>query len=148
MIKAATLPLPTYKHQPGVNPRPTDGFLESIAEQAPANISSDNASSNEVWLYGLRLIEEGYYWEAHEILEPVWFNAKPNSRERFFIQGIIQFANATLKAEMRKPKAALRLCALCDELLTNASSQADDNLMGISVSTYRTKNASLHKTLK
>lgn len=59
--------------------------------------------------YGLMLLQEGFYWEAHEALEPVWTAARPNSVEKRALQALIQFANARLKIEMGRKRAALRL---------------------------------------
>ena len=46
---------------------------------------------------GLRLIREGYYFEAHEELEDEWRTA-PDS-ERDFLQGLVHVAVAWLHAE-------------------------------------------------
>jgi len=67
--------------------------------------------------HALRLLRESFFWEAHEILEPLWQSLPPNSRERATLRGIIQLANAGLKLRMGRPKAALRLLADAEEAL-------------------------------
>jgi predicted metal-dependent hydrolase len=64
---------------------------------------------------GLRLIDEGAYFEAHEVLEDLWRAAAP--RERDFFQGLVHVAVAWHHAgrhnrpgfERQLAKAARRL---------------------------------------
>lgn len=132
-VQQAEWPLPSHKHLPGINCRPDDGFLERIAESAPPVTDPAKAHENGVWLYGLKLVRAGFYWEAHEVLEPVWFNCRPNSCERHFVQGIIQYANAALKRDMGRENAARRLSDIALGLLRDAGASGDD-VMGERVS--------------
>ena len=120
MSASDQLPLPHYKHLPGKNARPNDDLLESIAAQASESTSDSNFLGNIAWRYGIRLFNEGYYWETHEVLEAVWLNAVPNSREKHLVQGVIQIANARLKSLLNQPKACGRLSALASECITRA----------------------------
>lgn len=88
-------------HIPGQTPRPTAPIRPGLAE-------------------GRALYERGFFWEAHEAWEPVWLAAAPNSRERAFLQGIIQLANARLKLAMGRDGAAARICARAGEHLSAA----------------------------
>lgn len=92
-------------HIPGQTPRPAEGSIRP--------------GLNE----GLGLYRAGYYWEAHEAWEPLWLRAKPNSRERAFLQGIIQLANGWLKIAMNKPIAAHRIALLAEEHLGRAGAE-------------------------
>lgn len=127
---------PSYAHLPGINKRPDDGFLEAIIENVPPLSSVESPEKYSLWLYGLRLIEGGYFWEAHEVLEPVWFQCVPNSREKFLVQGIIQYANARLKFCMNRLGAVRRLAVMADDLLQEAA-RGEEVVMGISISDYR-----------
>jgi len=115
-----SIPLPGYKHKPGKNARPVDGLLESIAHSASVVTSDASHQSNTAWRYGIRLFNSGFFWETHEVLEAVWNNAPPNSREKHLVQGVIQIANAQLKASLKQPKAAARLQQLATECITRA----------------------------
>jgi len=137
MAKPLDYQLPLSKHLPGVNARPDDGYLERIAAAAPAVTDAAQADENAVWKFGLHLLHHEYFWEAHEVLEPVWFNAHPNSRERYLVQGLIQLANAALKARMQQPRAALRLAQHSAELIQEAArgdgTCSDNRLMGVAL---------------
>ena len=61
------------------------------------------AAENPAFQAGLDCLESGFYWEAHEILEPVWMNAPADAPERFMVQALIQLANAALKQVMDRP---------------------------------------------
>jgi len=109
---AASIPLPERRHVPGVNRRPDEAAFDAVKAQVPAVTVSARAADNPAWRYGVRLFNEGYYWEAHEVLEPVWLNAVPNSRERHLVQALIHLANGRLKEIMGRPRARSRLAQL------------------------------------
>ena len=109
----APWPLPAAAHVPGQTPRPAEGsVVYAAAEAAPAPTDPAAWAANGTYLYGIALYQAGFFWEAHEVWEPVWMHAAPNSRARALMQGLIQLANACLKLRMARPKAAARLIDL------------------------------------
>ncbi|MGI9370631.1 MAG: DUF309 domain-containing protein [Ruegeria sp.] len=78
---------------------------------------------SEAWLAGWTLFRQEYYWEAHEVWEPVWLHLPPNSAERLVVRACIQLANALLKEKMGWPKAALRLRVEVLDLLESVDPQ-------------------------
>lgn len=126
-------PLPGVAYLPGRTTRPdADDDVHRIARAAPDPTDPRNWAQNAAWLAGLRLYREGFFWEAHEVWEPVWMNAQPNSRERLLIQGLIQMANAALKQRMARNQAAIRLAAMSAQLIAEAS-HTETGLMGVDV---------------
>ncbi|MDG1209842.1 MAG: DUF309 domain-containing protein [Paracoccaceae bacterium] len=121
-----SLPLPTHKHIPGQNARHPEDAFDWIRDQAATE------AGNAAWLYGLRLLREGFYWEAHEVLEPVWMAAAPNSAEKAIAQAVIQLANAALKLDMGKPKAAVRLAGMVEALASDAA-RGGKSVLGVEV---------------
>jgi len=105
----AAWPLPATAFVPGRDPRPEEGLFITVADRAPARTDPATWQTNEAWLYGFRLYGGGFFWEAHEVWEPVWMGAAPNGAERHLVQGLIQLANACLKLRMERRRAALRL---------------------------------------
>jgi len=124
-------PMPAYRHLPGQNERPNDGMLESIASKVLTAATIDEAVNQGIWAYSIRLINERYYWEAHEVLEALWNCATPNSRERSLFQCLIQLSNARLKAVLGQTKATLRLKQLTTECFLRAYGHCTEPLMGI-----------------
>ncbi len=98
-------------------------FSKRSANKADAVTKEAAGGNNLPWVYGIRLFNEGFYWEAHEVWEAVWMNAPPNSREKHFVQGLIHFANGLLKIRMDRPAAARRLFDLAGESIASAISQ-------------------------
>lgn len=131
MTHAADLPLPTHRHVPGENARPDDPVLEAVRRTVPAETRSATAADNVAWRYGLRLLDAGFYWEAHEVLEPVWLAAAPNSRERHLVQAVIHLANGRLKDVMGRPNARLRLAGLARQGFAAAFPTGEGTLMGL-----------------
>lgn len=134
-------PLPDVPYVPGVTPRPTSSAVFEISEAAPAVTDPARWFEHEAWLAGFRLYRHGYFWEAHEVWEPVWIGARPNSAERFMVQGLIQVANACLKLKMARPKAARRLVALAERCLDEAAGGGADRVMGLDLDAARTATA-------
>lgn len=135
---AAGLALPDHAYLPGINPRSEDVVLEQAKALAAPQTRSQNWQENVAWLYGIRLIREGYYWEAHEVLETVWMNAAPNSREKALVQALIHGANARLKRKLGKSNAASRLVALSTEACERAYENGGGSVLGLSEETATT----------
>ncbi|MEM8750547.1 MAG: DUF309 domain-containing protein [Pseudomonadota bacterium] len=134
-MNAKDLPLPGHIYVPGKTARHDEAFLDPVKALAAQVTTDDTALENIAWLFGLRLIDEGYFWEAHEILETVWMQARPNSREKHLVQGVIHLANAGLKEKMERPVAAERLRHLALACFNEAYLSArDENLMGLALS--------------
>ena len=157
---AQTLPLPGYAHLPGINERHREDFLDTLLTRTdmpitdlpvndlpitdspitdmPIPVTHQNWHSNLAWCYGVRLLEEGFYWEAHEALEPVWMKTSPNAREQYLTQGVIQLANCALKTAMEKPSAATRLATLASECFERAfTGKPEQALMGLDRQTLK-----------
>ncbi|WP_347820339.1 DUF309 domain-containing protein [uncultured Planktomarina sp.] len=80
--------------------------------------SAEQLAQSEAFCKGLVFLRCGYFWEAHELFEPVWMALEEGSDERHLLQALIQLANAQLKLKMQRPKAAKRLCIMVRGLLT------------------------------
>ncbi|TDE35954.1 DUF309 domain-containing protein [Antarcticimicrobium sediminis] len=105
---------------PGQNARHPEGAFEDVTRTARPGMTPAALAASEAWRTGWRYLETGYFWEAHELFEPVWRALPPNLRARAFVQGAIQIANAALKARMGRPRAVLRLCDLAQAHLDAA----------------------------
>ena len=101
--------LPSHAYVPGQNERHPEDTFDAIRRTAVQGQDADQLAHSEAFRSGLRFLDAGFYWEAHEVLEPVWMVLPDGSMERQFVQGLIQLANGCLKMRMGRPKAALRL---------------------------------------
>ena len=113
-------PLPELPHIPGRTARPVTSPAFDAAAAAPIYTVDRMCRENETFLYGLELYAAGFFWEAHEVWEPVWMRAPGNSRERLLVQGLIQLSNACLKIVMHRPEAATRLLGIAHEKIAEA----------------------------
>ncbi len=111
---------------PGKTARPPEDYFRAIRDTAQPGMSVEDLRNSRAWQFGWQLFENSYYWEAHEVWEPVWLNLPPNSAERQIVRACIQFTNACLKQEMGRPKAAKRLCNEVLELLSSTEEQESD----------------------
>lgn len=108
----AGVALPSHAHVPGRTPRHPEGTFDALTGTARPGMTPAALAASEAWCAGWVCLRAGYCWEAHELFEPVWMALPPNSRERAFVQGVIQLANARLKARMEWPRAVVRISLL------------------------------------
>lgn len=111
---------PTHAYVPGKTTRHPEGAFDAICNTAHEGLSPETLAQSAAFQTGLRYIHAGYFWEAHELLEPVWMALPNPSAERHFVQALIQIANGLLKLKMERPKAAMRLEAIARQLLEDA----------------------------
>lgn len=126
-----TFTLPSQRHIPGSSSVPDRATLDAIKALTPRRVTSDTWRQAPAYAYGLHLHAHGYFWEAHEVWEPVWLATAPNSRERRLLAALIQLANACLKLEMAQPKAALRLLQASQDHLAECRSPPGRTLLGL-----------------
>ena len=127
---SAKIEFPPYAYIPGMRERHADGAFDSIRSTANADMSANALAESRAFQFGLAYMEAEYFWEAHEVLEPVWMALDEGCDERAVVQALIQLANGRLKLEMSRPKAALRLCGIIRELLTDLN---DSEIMTVSI---------------
>lgn len=61
--------------------------------------------TNETYLFGFHLYNNGFFWEAHEVWEPVLIGIPVNSPERLMLKRLFLIANCCLKLAMGRPNA-------------------------------------------
>ena len=101
--------LPPYRHQPGVTPHPTrDPAGHSFGQGDPFPLEAFDAArarGDARFERGIRLFDEGYHWEAHEVWEGAW-RATPRERAEWaFLKGLIQLAAAFVHRRAGKASA-------------------------------------------
>lgn len=115
----ADIALPDRAYVPGQGPRHPEGAFDHLRLTARPGMTVDALVRSDAWCGGLWFLAHGFFWEAHEVIEPVWMALPPNSAERRMAQAVIQLANGALKLRMGRPGAAARLAGevemLCGE---------------------------------
>ncbi|MEE9333351.1 MAG: alpha/beta fold hydrolase [Granulosicoccaceae bacterium] len=123
-LDLSNIQLPSHAHIPGHNMRHPENAFDRIRQTAARGQSADQLACSDAYRAGLRFLNAGFYWEAHEALEPVWMVLPEKSMERRFVRGLIQLANGRLKMCMGRPKAALRLVVQARDLVPTDSTLA------------------------
>lgn len=103
---------PPYRFVPGLNPHPRrhpQGHTFGIPETPPPRLPPERWRENAVYLHGVDLYNQAYWWECHEALEALWHLTGHAGAEASFLQGLIQTAAANLKRHMGSPEGARRL---------------------------------------
>jgi hypothetical protein len=115
---------PDTPYLPGVTPRPADPVFAPLKATLAGCETPEALAQSPCFRAGFVAFERGYYWEAHELWEPVWMALPDTSPERALVQGLIQLANAALKRRMGREKAALRIMTLATEALARAGTES------------------------
>lgn len=124
--------LPPEAHVPGLNRRPDARIFAAAKAGLSAELSSAALARSAAFRGGLEAYSRGYYWEAHELFEAVWRCLPPAGAERHLLRGLIQLANAGLKARMGRAAAVRRIRALAEASLAEAFLRGQASLMGLS----------------
>src|SRR6266550_600670 len=105
---AAKLPLPQWAYVPGetAEAEADHDTLWQAMVLVPSRFQDFVPARHPALRYGIALNDNGYFWEAQEILEAVWAAAQQGGRERILLRACIQIANANLRLRMQKPRAA------------------------------------------
>lgn len=110
-------PLPTHAYVPGVTERHPENAFDELKNSVSTGQNPSQLEQSDAFCAGLQFFEAGFYWETHELLEPVWMALPEGCEEKQFVQGLIQLANGFLKLRMHRPKAALRLATIVRGLI-------------------------------
>ena len=129
------VPLPPQPHFPGQTERPSEAYFAPFKVGLGPDVSELAASA--AFAAGLQAFAQRYYWEAHEFWEPVWMALPPNGAERLFLRGLIQLANAGLKARMGRDGAAVRVLKLADAAVAEAFHRASGPIFELTDSDVR-----------
>ncbi len=133
-VPASRLALPRLCHVPGTGSAPDWPPLEQAKQLVPTITQEAEWAQNGAYVYGFALMRGGYFWEAHEVWEPVWLACPPNGRARLLLRALIQTANAHLKREMNRPRAVVRLVQEARDVLVDVNVADDEAFMGVIVS--------------
>lgn len=127
----AEFPVPPHAYVPGKTPRHAEAVFEALCRSAAPGSDIDTLAESAAWRCGLEWLRAGYFWEAHELFEPVWMALPQKAPERQLVQALIQLANAALKLRMGRPAASVRLVDLADAHLRQARAGGTERLMGL-----------------
>ena len=119
-------------HRPGSGTVPETAHLHPLIAAVPARVDVTNWETVRAYSAGFDLVRARYFWEAHEVWEAVWRRTAPASREYQLVRGLIQMANAELKADMEQGEAAMRISRLARDYFEDAVSPSGDELFGVS----------------
>ena len=142
-VPASRLALPRVCHVPGTGSAPDWPPLEQAKQLVPVITQEAEWAGNGAYVYGFALMRGGYFWEAHEVWEPVWLACPPNGRPRLLLRGLIQAANAHLKREMQRPRAVVRLAREAQQALGELHVADGEAFMGVAISRLRQDLATL-----
>ncbi|MCE8005422.1 DUF309 domain-containing protein [Aestuariivita sp.] len=125
--------LPGHAYIPGQTPRHDEVAFERFHASVTPGMDTAALQRTLAWRAGLVFLDQGFFWEAHEVLEPVWMATSRNSAEHQMVQAVIQLANAALKHKMGRAGAARRLCDLARGHARAARSAGGAEVMGFAV---------------
>lgn len=138
---------PPHAYVPGRTPRHPETLFDDI-KAGLSEFSPRDIHISQAWRLGCIFLDEGYFWEAHEVLEAVWSACPANSAEKMLVQAIIQTANARLKAAMGWKKAHARLEADAERLWRDAFLRAGPMILGQRFEDLRKFRSASKKTAK
>lgn len=114
--------LPAYAYVPRRWPRPGSDSAEQwksvTAAASPGPLPETARESTFRW--ACDLFNQGYYWEAHEVWEELWWRAGRRGPEAELLKALIQFAAAGVKAREGQAHGVRRHALRAAELFRHA----------------------------
>ena len=130
--------LPPYAYLPGgALPHPTqhpEGHsFRGAGEHGPeaGYFEPQRWRENGDYRFGIDLYNFGYLWEAHEVWEGLWHQAKHDEVQADLLQGLIQCAAAALKVPMEQPGGLAKLTRTGTERLERVARLGGPGYMGL-----------------
>lgn len=127
--------LPPYRYVPdGAHPHPvtsSEGHFHGRAFIAPDPTTHLAWMVNPLWLYGVDLYNQRYFWEAHEVWEPLWRALDKAEPPGMFVQALMQVSAAMLKVHIGNLDGVLALWGKAEVRLGQVS-KVSDELWGLS----------------
>ena len=127
--------LPRYSYVPGMWPHPHRNSVQHGADfQAPAEpLTEEQWSINQGYCHAWRLLQAGYYWEAHELWEQVWIALGRRGVAADFVKSLIKIAAAGVKAREGRAEGVRRHLGRAVELLTSAADDERELQFGVRI---------------
>ena len=105
--------LPPYTYVPGYAPHP---ISDPKGHMQGASLP-ETWSNRDHLLWGKRLFDHGYYWEAHEAWEHLWIELGRTSMDATLVKGLIKLAASGVKCREGNAAGATRHATRAAELL-------------------------------
>ncbi|SHJ06089.1 hypothetical protein SAMN02745165_01446 [Malonomonas rubra DSM 5091] len=139
----SSTPMPEYRHLPFKTPHPyMDEGGHSYKQELPKVDSFDEQSWQQcdTYLHAIDLFNQGYWWEAHELLKQVCYCVGRESQIGSFLEAVIQIAAGELKSFMQEKQGAQ---ALIERGLSGLKAP-QPVFLGIDVEAFRNAVSSCH----
>jgi len=132
--------LPRYRFVAGLNPHPLRdprGHSFGLPDTEPPRLPPRRWRENRLYLYGIDLYHQGYFWEAHEAWEQLWKQVDRHSAEGRFLQGLILLSAARIKHNVGSAQGVRKASWLgyrrLQAVVDLGGPDADGRFMGIEV---------------
>lgn len=138
--------LPAYRHIPGYSPHPVrDAAGHSFRRPEPQEVCPLGYGQWREcgdYLYGVDLFNHKFFWEAHEVWEPIWHEAGHDSAGGRFVQALIQMAAVMLLHRSERPGGIPKLLQRAAKNFSLARERAgrgddDDALYGVNMARWQ-----------
>lgn len=135
----STLALPKRPFMPGRDPHPRDDPERAHLPEFPRDSCEFDASAwgeSVQYLYAVDLFNNGFWWEAHEVIEGLWLAVGQSTPVGSFLQGLIQVSVALLKKSQESLPAARRLADRGLSRMRSSGGNGEGVSLGIEVNAF------------
>lgn len=110
---------PSYAYLPGQTARHPEDLFDDI-KSACNGVKYHDFLNTLTFKCAYGFLQDGFYWESHEVFEILWLTCPNGSAEKTLIQALIQIANMHLKRRMGRENAVMRLKGMAKLLWADA----------------------------
>jgi uncharacterized protein len=138
---------PPYAHRPGKTPHPNQagGHRYQWTEPQAQPLGLPPWPSHLNYLYGIDLLNHGYFWEAHVEFEAIWNAHGRQGIEAELMKALIKWAAAGVKAAIESRAAATGHLERALEILDPLNPQDAQSCTGLDLNQWK---AQIHSLLE
>ena len=137
-LRVSDWSLPAYRYVPGLQPHPfrNEGGHMYTGGEAPEHAPWQPVEPwqcDRIWLRGLDLFDNRFYWESHESFEAIWHELERGSWLHTLSQGLIQAAAFVLKHHMGQERGSRYLLERAAEKLERVATEVGPVPRGVDI---------------
>jgi hypothetical protein len=142
--------MPAYRFVPGLHPHPfrkegghmyTDGTAPEHAPWQPDLPWEED----RIWLRGMDLFDQRFYWECHEAFEAIWHELERGSLLHTLSQGLIQASAFVLKTHVGQERGASYLLERASLKLQRVQEEAGSTVRGVDLPVLLERLSAFHE---
>ena len=120
---------PPYAYLPGQTERHPEALFDEI-KSACDGLDYSEFRNTATFDCACGFLQDGFYWESHEVFEALWLACLNGSTEKTLIHELLQIGNMHLKRRTGRKNAVMQLKGMAESLWAEKFREQNDVIYG------------------